>query len=70
MNKKELINICKFYDKYKFLPDEKKKGIKILNGYIMELKKVITHQENIRYFKEKIEDYQKLKEKLQKELKK
>jgi Na+/phosphate symporter len=86
MEKNELVSICQFYDKYRFLPTEKKKGIKILNKYIKELKETIAStkegfelrakvlqkwdDENIKHCMDKIKDYEKLKKKLQKEIKK
>ncbi len=82
MVKKESKEACKFYDKYRFFPDEKKKGIKILNKYIKELTGAINSSrriikditlwegEDIKHCKDKIREYEQLKEKLKKELKK
>ena len=79
---KKIKDICKFYDKYGFFPDEKKKGIRMLTDYIKSIRDSIKYYrdndketvklttERTRNLKNRIKDRQKLKEKLQNDLKK
>lgn len=71
MTTKKIKDICKFYDKYGFFPDEKRKGIRKLNEYISDIKREIKGKtaDSI-YLQSKIKEYEKLKAKLKKEVKK
>ncbi len=85
MKKQELIDFCKFYKEYGFFPDERKKGVKMLSKRIKELRSIkvsnsksiheaiayrqMTLRQDNKNFQKIIKNCQKLKEKIQKDLK-